>query len=191
MASSSVKAIQEKLFRGGDDSNGPGSSDSDSRDPRLTIQIPKSAASKSEPPPKALKASPQGQNTSDGDTIQKSYRQRLSDRLGVNYQGVERHRLQQDDARLRHWKRWGPYLSDRQWVSLIQQRPLCFDAHINCSRQRFERTIRKMVMLGLISLTNTRDHGPTGGAKMALAAFRITINDSAFRSPCGMARIVC
>lgn len=119
MASSSVKAIQEKLFRGGDDSNGPGLSDSDSRDNRLTIQIPKPAASKSEPPPKASKTSPRGPNVSDGGTIQESYRQRLNDSLGVNYTGAERHRLQQDDARLRHWKRWGPYLSDRQWVSLI------------------------------------------------------------------------
>lgn len=114
MASSSVRAIQDKLFRGGDDLNGPGSSDSDPRDPRLTIQIPKPAASKSEPPPKA---SPRG--LSDGDAIQKSYRQRLSDRLGANYQGTERYRLQQNDTRARHWKRWGPYLSDRQWVSLI------------------------------------------------------------------------
>lgn len=119
MASSSVKAIQEKLFRGSDDSNsGPGlTSDSDPRDPRLTIQIPKPAA-KSEPLPKVAKASPRGANETD-DTLQKSYRQRLSDKLGANYQGVERYRLQQDDARQRHWKRWGPYLSDRQWVSLI------------------------------------------------------------------------
>jgi hypothetical protein len=116
MASSSVKAIQDKLFRGGDDLNDPGSGDSDPRDPRLTIQIPKPAASKSEPPPKA---SPRGLSESDGDTIQKSYRQRLSDRLGASYQGTERYRLQQDDTRVRHWKRWGPYISDRQWVSLI------------------------------------------------------------------------
>ncbi|KAG6372413.1 Six-hairpin glycosidase-like protein [Boletus reticuloceps] len=123
MASSSLKAIQEKLFRGGDDPNGPGSSDSDPRDHRLTIQIPKPAA-KSEPPPKVAKASPR-LNETNADAIQKNYRQRLSDRLGTNYQGAERFRLQQDDARLRHWKRWGPYLSDRQWASLIQHRPSC------------------------------------------------------------------
>ena len=111
MASSSVKAIQDKLFRGG-----PGSSDSDARDPRLTIQIPKPAAPSNL---KVSKTSPRGLSGSDGDTIQMSYRQRLNDKLGVNYQGVERYRLQQDDDRLRHWKRWGPYLSDRQWVSLI------------------------------------------------------------------------
>ncbi|KAF8441332.1 Six-hairpin glycosidase-like protein [Boletus edulis BED1] len=116
MASSSLKAIQEKLFRGGDDSNGPGSSDSDPRDHRLTIHIPKPAA-QSELPPKIAKASPRLDGTN-ADAIQKNYRQRLSDRLGTNYQGAERFRLQQDDARLRHWKRWGPYLSDRQWATV-------------------------------------------------------------------------
>lgn len=140
MTSSSVKAIQDKLFRGGDDSNGPGSSDSDPRDHRLTIQIPKPTASRSEPPQKAAKASPRsGVSGLDGDAIQKSYRQRLSDRLGANYQGVERYRLQQDDARLRHWKRWGPYLSDRQWVRIIQQRHPCFDS----THQLLQATVRE------------------------------------------------
>ncbi len=27
----------------------------------------------------------------------------------------ERQRLDEDGARQRHWKRWGPYLSDRAW----------------------------------------------------------------------------
>ena len=117
MSSSSVKAIQDKLFRSGDDPSGPGSGDSpEPRDQRLTIQIPKPAA-KPEPPPKPTKPSPRGPGGSDGDIIKKSYRQRLSTRLGTDYQGAERHRLQQDDARVRHWKRWGPYLSDRQWAS--------------------------------------------------------------------------
>lgn len=107
MASNSTRAIQDKLFRGA-----LGLSDADPRDHRLTIEIPKLAASRPEAPPKVSKAGPHG------DTIQTSYRQRLSEKLGVDYQGVERYRLQQDDARLRHWKRWGPYLSDRQWVSM-------------------------------------------------------------------------
>jgi hypothetical protein len=40
-------------------------------------------------------------------------------RLGSDYHGVERYRLEQDEARERHWKRWGPYLSDRQWASYL------------------------------------------------------------------------
>jgi hypothetical protein len=46
----------------------------------------------------------------------KSYRQRLAEALGTVYKGAEKYRLQQDDLREKHWKRWGPYLSDRQWV---------------------------------------------------------------------------
>ena len=28
---------------------------------------------------------------------------------------VEHHRLAEDKARAKNWKRWGPYLSERQW----------------------------------------------------------------------------
>jgi hypothetical protein len=28
---------------------------------------------------------------------------------------AERHRLAEDDNRIKNWKRWGPYLSERQW----------------------------------------------------------------------------
>lgn len=190
MTSGSVKAIQDKLFRGGDDSSGPGSSDSDPRDQRLTIHIPKPAASRSEPPPKPSRASPRGSGESDGKAIKASYRQRLNDKLGVNYQGAERYRLQQDDARLRHWKRWGPYLSDRQWVSPTYEGSMS-DTQSGSFRQQSERTIRKMVTLGAISPTSTRDLALIGGAKMALAVSRIITNDFAFRSHCGMTRIAC
>ena len=45
-----------------------------------------------------------------------AYSTKLKAELGGDYQGVERYRLEQDDSRERHWKRWGPYLSERQWV---------------------------------------------------------------------------
>jgi hypothetical protein len=32
--------------------------------------------------------------------------------------GAERMRLEEDDARLKNWKRWGPYLSERQWSTV-------------------------------------------------------------------------
>ncbi|KIY50404.1 hypothetical protein FISHEDRAFT_39502 [Fistulina hepatica ATCC 64428] len=38
--------------------------------------------------------------------------------LGDDYRGAERYRLVQDGQRERHWKRWGPYLSDRQWATV-------------------------------------------------------------------------
>ncbi len=33
----------------------------------------------------------------------------------LNLQGAEIERLREDDARKRNWKRWGPYLAERQW----------------------------------------------------------------------------
>ncbi|KAF9227458.1 hypothetical protein BS17DRAFT_466442 [Gyrodon lividus] len=119
MTSAAVKALQGKLFRGGEESNGPAPNDSDPRDPRLTIHIPKPVAtSKPEPPLKSSKSSPRGATRTEDDAVPNNYRQRLSDRLGADYQGAERYRLQQDEARQRHWKRWGPYLSDRQWATV-------------------------------------------------------------------------
>ena len=44
------------------------------------------------------------------------FRQRIAEQLGPEYHGAERLRLDQDCRKERHWKRWGPYLSDRQWV---------------------------------------------------------------------------
>jgi hypothetical protein len=32
------------------------------------------------------------------------------------YKSVEEERLKEDAAKKKHWKRWGPYLSERQWV---------------------------------------------------------------------------
>ncbi|KAH7888809.1 Six-hairpin glycosidase-like protein [Phlebopus sp. FC_14] len=116
MASGAVKAIQGKLFRG-DDTNGQ-VLQNDSRDPGLTIQIPKPAASaKPGPPPRASKAPDGPSEPSDMDPP-KSNRQRLSESLGTDYRGAEKFRLQQDEKRERHWKRWGPYLSDRQWATV-------------------------------------------------------------------------
>jgi hypothetical protein len=116
MSSDSIKTLQQKLFRGAEDTNDI--QQTDSRDPGLTIQIPKAevAPPAPKPPPKTSKAvSGDPKIQQNGPT--QSYRQRLSELLGVDYHGVEKYRLLQDENRERHWKRWGPYLSDRQWVS--------------------------------------------------------------------------
>lgn len=47
-----------------------------------------------------------------------SYRQRLLNKLGTQYASVEEHRLDQDRLKEKHWKRWGPYLSERQWATV-------------------------------------------------------------------------
>jgi hypothetical protein len=45
----------------------------------------------------------------------KPLRERLIQQLGSRYRSVEDHRLHQADLYEVHWKRWGPYLAERQW----------------------------------------------------------------------------
>lgn len=48
-----------------------------------------------------------------------TYRQRLLKKLGgTKFTSVEEYRLDQDRSRSKHWKRWGPYLSERQWATV-------------------------------------------------------------------------
>ena len=68
--------------------------------------------------PPELDAIPQVDKT-DSEAGFQTYREKLLDTLGSDYEGVERYRLEQDEAKERHWKRWGPYLSERQWVGGI------------------------------------------------------------------------
>ena len=122
---SSAKNIQAKVFGGGVDvasgRQSPASVNSTPSDPpSLSIQIPK-------PPPLQLdKNSPAAvkeepvppRKASKGFVRQESsYRERLLRKLGTKYDGVEKYRLEQDERKERHWKRWGPYLSEREWVS--------------------------------------------------------------------------
>ena len=116
---SAVKKMQEKLFRRGESTPSPEpQQQSDRAEPALTINIPKNKIpfpTQTQPPPK-LKPAENVPKASAEVPQPKSYRQRLASALGTAYKGAEKHRLQQDDAREKHWKRWGPYLSDRQWV---------------------------------------------------------------------------
>jgi hypothetical protein len=45
-------------------------------------------------------------------------RDRLMASMGPRYTSVEEYRLNQSDRYEKHWKRWGPYVSERQWVSV-------------------------------------------------------------------------
>jgi hypothetical protein len=114
MASESIKKVQAKLFR----SQGPHQSQQQEgrASPSLEIHIPKVEPLPTPNPPQKV-----SKLTSDGyskpNAYGRPYHQRVSDILGCDYQGVERYRLVQDEKKERHWKRWGPYLSERQWVS--------------------------------------------------------------------------
>ncbi|KAF8658306.1 hypothetical protein AX16_002076 [Volvariella volvacea WC 439] len=132
MTSEAVKKVQEKLFRSGgstppilagqerEQHEGP------ALPPSLTINIPKppSAVAPAAPPKLGINAKTSGESSpnvgrnQDENLEYTSYRERLLAKLKDDYKGVERYRLQQDAARERHWKRWGPYLSDRQWATV-------------------------------------------------------------------------
>ena len=108
---SQTKKIQGKIFRGVVETKEDTPSRSNT-DPNLSINIPKPAApaSSSVQIPKA--DAPQNADKSTG-----TFRQRVLQKLGPEYHSAERYRLVQDDKKEKHWKRWGPYVSDRQWVS--------------------------------------------------------------------------
>ncbi|KAJ3487448.1 hypothetical protein NLI96_g3527 [Meripilus lineatus] len=97
---SQTKKIQGKIFRGVVDNNDDAPSRSN-KDPNIQINIPKPAA-----PPVST------------DKSNGTFRQRILEKLGAEYHSAERYRLLQDDDRSKHWKRWGPYLSERQWATV-------------------------------------------------------------------------
>ncbi|KAF7303608.1 Glycoside hydrolase family 63 protein [Mycena indigotica] len=115
MASDSVKKVQGKLFGRSSQPDAPAPLESVPTPP-LTIDIPKPLSS-SQPtlPPKPTKTSTQSQYPEED---KKTWRERLAAKLGADYKGAERYRLLQDENSERHWKRWGPYVSDRQWATV-------------------------------------------------------------------------
>ena len=122
--STHIKKLQAKIFRGqpdggnggdnGKDDDKPARSNTES--PSLTINIPNSALNdSSQPAPVPPKMKPEAATRVEQESTP-TFRQRLVDRLGSEYRGAERFRLDQDGRKELHWKQWGPYLSDRQWV---------------------------------------------------------------------------
>lgn len=153
MASNSAKTVQDKLF--GRKQTSPTVPDDTSLqnrvDPRspLTINIPKLPATPTYPARKTTDSSPKrdaadntfNQATEPSMPQTRPYRERLAQQLGDEYKGAEKYRLMEDDKRTKHWKRWGPYLSDRQWVRFWRSHFTIFIAesfiHLNlgyCSR---------------------------------------------------------
>lgn len=138
----SAKNIQDKLFSRGTDAGQAGtqaatpptstnSTNSGSNEgPSLSIKIPPRKAPnfpKDKSPSAESKKAPRRSGGTTESTPYETYQQRLLNKLGTKYDGVERFRLEQDEKRERHWKRWGPYLSERQWVSATQPTKMAFD----------------------------------------------------------------
>ena len=83
----------------------------------------------------------------------------------------EEQRLQASVEREVHWKRWGPYLSERQWGTVREDYSANGD------------------VCGNISLTITPARAPIAGARMASAEFATAISTSASPSRSGTKRI--
>ena len=81
--------------------------------------------------------------------------------------GAEAERLEQDARRERNWKRWGPYLSERQWGTV---------------REDYSRGRRRA---GTTSRTTTPAAAPTAGARTACSASPTASAGCASRSRCG------
>lgn len=121
MASASIKKVQAKLFRGEDSPKSQPLDAKGSAGPGLkplNIHIPKPGSQPQgpNPPPKLNKQVPDDTSEPVDDEPTKLWRARLAEKLGSDYNGAERYRLDQDVKKERHWKRWGPYLAERQWV---------------------------------------------------------------------------
>ncbi|KAF8329329.1 hypothetical protein F5887DRAFT_1184030 [Amanita rubescens] len=119
---SAVKKMQEKIFRRGESTPESEPELNDRSDsPALTISIPNKipfpTQAQAQAPPKLKPTDGAAKATAEAEQP-RSHRQRLAEALGAAYKGAEKHRLQQDDDREKHWKRWGPYLSDRQWATV-------------------------------------------------------------------------
>jgi len=83
---------------------------------------------------------------------------RTSTVVGIRVPAAEALRLQEDKTRKKNWKRWGPYLSERQWATVREDysadgswygdqasEPL----HINCKQVNLSMNFP--LQLGLLS----------------------------------------
>ncbi|KAG8925776.1 hypothetical protein FRC01_009728 [Tulasnella sp. 417] len=88
--------------------------------PGLSIEVPKLPTAEPIRPAtrKPTITSPPEVSQDVDDEQYQTYREKLLEKLGAEYEGVERYRLLQDGKKERHWKRWGPYLSERQWATV-------------------------------------------------------------------------
>jgi len=113
----SAKNLQNKIF--GTPSSSSSTLKPSPSDPGLTINIPTSHAASpnaGHTQHKPRPTTPTAHVGKDSTAVPKKYRERVAAELRSDYQSVERFRLLQDECKDRHWKKWGPYLAERQWV---------------------------------------------------------------------------
>jgi hypothetical protein len=119
MTTDALRKMQEKLFRASGDATPRPQQQDEARESSaltgLTIDIPKPPPSPM-PPPKLTGKQAESSPKRVEDLPSKPYRERLAQRLAGDYHGAEKYRLLQEEEKKQHWKKWGPYLSDRQWA---------------------------------------------------------------------------
>lgn len=65
------------------------------------------------------------------------------------YLTEEEQRLKQDKERTKYWKKWGPYVAERQWATGSYFYSLCCEWRTDF--MKFARTTVRMVMRGAVS----------------------------------------
>lgn len=67
------------------------------------------------------------------------------------YLTEEEKRLKEDKKRIKYWKKWGPYISERQWATGEQERPCTYGRDLQLTSQlQSGRTTALMAMLGAV-----------------------------------------
>lgn len=103
---------------------------------------------------------------------------------------AEEKRLKEDREHTKYWRRWGPYLSERQWVSTRQECSSCGgNVLMEGFRLQYGRTIRLMETLGPIFLMKWLDLGLIDGVKTELLVLVTITSLCVFRLPFGMRKM--
>lgn len=107
-----------------------------------------------------------------------------------DWKSIEETRLEEDEKKEKHWKRWGPYVSERQWVCGTAADVPSLLLIVYFLRPLFARTTLPMETRGLTSLTSTLARAHTAGARMVSPASVTTTARCASVSLSGTRRIL-
>lgn len=109
---------------------------SDLTAPELIKSSPQSGTPTEEARQNAEDGEPRTAGASELDTPRNrdelTLRDKLMKSMGPRYTSVEEFRLDQVEHYEKHWRRWGPYLSERQWVRAQEKRGETQDLASRC-----------------------------------------------------------
>ena len=88
--------------------------------------------------------------------------------VGLDVSSAESSRMKQDKDRVANWKRWGPYLSERQWSTVREDYSAWGNWYAKCFCCCFCLLVHNSLFLftaGSISLMTMPAPGPTAGGR--------------------------